>query len=306
MDLKNITMDDLKEKFAAFDKKTLIKFGIGIGSLILFLIIYYAILNPMVKERKAKFDDKVLKQQEIQQMENDIVSIKARIKKMEPIVAKNSTLFHSKEEVEGLYQSLSRFAGAFGLVISKIEKKKPKPVLKAGIAQQAEELLQPNQISYYRIPVDYEIKGNFLSYIKFKRAVSRSKKMLNFDKEMINVVQNDKNGSVIASGELTIVGLPNEFFKIFLTLLFLVFSSASYADNHGETENQAVSEIAQEIQEDEEVPLNDPFAGNEGTGGSLDASIPEEEQEDEMSLYNFKLAGLISGKDNSYISLVNN
>ena len=212
MDLKNLTMDDLKEKFAAFDKKTLIKFGIGIGSLILFLIIYYAILNPMVKERKAKFDDKVLKQQEIQQMDNDIVSIKARIKKMEPIVAKNSTLFHSKEEVEGLYQSLSRFAGAFGLVISKIEKKKPKPVLKAGIAEQAEELLQSNQISYYRIPVDYEIKGNFLSYIKFKRAVSRSKKMLNFDKEMINVVQNDKNGAVIASGELTIVGLPNEFF----------------------------------------------------------------------------------------------
>ena len=94
------------------------------------------------------------------------------------------------------------------------------------------------------------------------------------------------------------------FFKIFLTLLFLVFSSASFADNHSETENQAVSEIAQEIQEDEDVPLNDPFAGNEGTGGSLDASIPEEEQEDVMSLYNFKLAGLISGKDHSYISVV--
>ena len=51
--------------------------------------------------------------------------------------------------------------------------------------------------------------------------------------------------------------------------------------------------------------MNDPFAGNEGTTGSLDTSIPEEEQEDVMSLYNFKLAGLISGKDNSYISLVN-
>ena len=124
----------------------------------------------------------------------------------------NSTLFHSKAEVEGLYKSLSRFAGAYGLVISKIEKKKPEPVLKPGIAKQAEELLKANQISYYRIPVDYEIKGNFLSYIKFKRAVAKSKKMLNFDKELINVVQEDKNGSIIASGELTIVGLPNEFF----------------------------------------------------------------------------------------------
>ena len=212
MDLNNITMDDLKAKFAAFDKKTLIKFGIGFGSIILFLIIYYAILNPMVNERKAKFDDKLLKQQEIQKFEDDIIKISKRIKELEPIVKKNSTLFHSKAEVEGLYKSLSRFAGAYGLVISKIEKKKPEPVLKPGIAKQAEELLKPNQISYYRIPVDYEIKGNFLSYIKFKRAVAKSKKMLNFDKELINVVQEDKNGSIIASGELTIVGLPNEFF----------------------------------------------------------------------------------------------
>ena len=98
------------------------------------------------------------------------------------------------------------------MVISKIEKKKPKPVLKPGIAAQAENLIKKDMVSYYKIPVDYEIKGNFLSYIKFKRAVARSKKMLNFDKELINVVQNDKNGSVVATGELTIVGLPNEFF----------------------------------------------------------------------------------------------
>ena len=95
------------------------------------------------------------------------------------------------------------------------------------------------------------------------------------------------------------------FFKIFLTLLFLIFSTFAYADNHTETQSEGVSEIAQEIQDDEEVPLNDPFAGNEGSTGSLDASISPDEQEDVMSLYNFKLAGLISGKDSSYISLVN-
>ena len=212
MDLKNMTVEGLKEKFAAFDKKTLIKFGIGIGAIILFLIIYFAVLKPMVNERKVTLEDQTQKQMEIAQFENDIISIKRKIKKMEPIVEKNSTLFHSKAEVEGLYDSLSRFAGAYGLVISKIQKKKPQPILKSGIAAQAEELLDQNMVSYYKIPVDYEIKGNFLSYIKFKRAVSRSKKMLNFDKELINVVQNDPNGAVIASGELTIVGLPNEFF----------------------------------------------------------------------------------------------
>ena len=95
------------------------------------------------------------------------------------------------------------------------------------------------------------------------------------------------------------------FFRIFLTLFLLFFLTNSFADNHDQNLSEGVKEIVDELQEDEEVPLNDPFAGNEGTSGSLDANIPEEEKEDEMSLYNFKLAGLISGKDNSYISLVN-
>jgi len=96
------------------------------------------------------------------------------------------------------------------------------------------------------------------------------------------------------------------FFKILIFLVFLTFSGFSYSDNH-ETQKEEVlnkvEEIVKEIEDEDEVPLNDPFAGNEGTSSS--ASIPQDEQDNEMSLYNFKLAGLISGKDYSYISLVN-
>jgi len=212
MDLKNMTMDDLKQKFSTIDKKTLIKFGIGFGAIILFLVIYYAILNPMVKERKAKYQDKIQKEKEIVDFENNIISLKKTIKKMKPKFEETSTLFHSKAEVEDLYQSLSKHAAVNGLVISKIEKKEPKPVLKAGMTDQSENNLQKEMVSYYKIPVDYEIKGNFLGYIKFKRAVSKQKKMLNFDKETISVVQNDSTGAIVATGELTIVGMPDEFF----------------------------------------------------------------------------------------------
>ena len=212
MDLKNMTMDDLKQKLSAIDKKTLIKFGIGFGAIIIFLIIYYAILNPMVKERKAKYQDKIQKEQEIVDFENKIISLKKTIKKMKPKFEETSTLFHSKAEVEDLYQSLSKHAAVNGLVISKIEKKEPKPVLKVGVTDQSTDNLQKEMVSYYKIPVDYEIKGNFLGYIKFKRAVSKQKKMLNFDKETISVVQNDSTGAIVATGELTIVGMPDEFF----------------------------------------------------------------------------------------------
>ena len=105
-------------------KKTLIKFGIGFGAIIFFLIIYYAVLNPMVKKREAKYEDKVLKEEEIDQFQSDIITIKKTIKKLTPEFERSSTLFHSKAEVEDLYNSLSRFAAANGLVISKIEKKK--------------------------------------------------------------------------------------------------------------------------------------------------------------------------------------
>ena len=99
------------------------------------------------------------------------------------------------------------------------------------------------------------------------------------------------------------------FFKILLTLIFLLFSTASFSDNHKAASDVALSDEAKQMLEEldeDEVPLNDPFAGNEGSaGGAAGANISEEEQEDEMSLYKFKLAGLISGKDSSYISLAN-
>ena len=166
----------------------------------------------MVKDRQAIYQDKINKENEIRQFDEDILSYRVKLKKMKPEFEETSTLFHSKAEVEDLYQSLSKFAAVNGLVISKIEKKKPKPVLKDGIAEQAEELIQKNMVSYYKIPVDYEIKGNFLGFIKFKRAISKSKKMLNFDKELISVEQNDTTGSITVVGELTIVGLPDDFF----------------------------------------------------------------------------------------------
>ena len=213
MDLNNINISDLKEKLLQFaDKKTLIKFGIGFGSIILFLIIYYAILNPIVKTKKVMLDDMTLKQTEISTFNNEIIAYKARLKKIEPEFKKNSTLFHSKEEVEGLYLSLSKYAGVNGLVISKISKQKPKPVLKAGVAKNTPDKLNKSNVSYYKIPVNYEIRGNFLGYIKFKRELARSNKMLNFDKEAIKVVQSDKTGAILATGVLTIVGLTDEFF----------------------------------------------------------------------------------------------
>ena len=97
------------------------------------------------------------------------------------------------------------------------------------------------------------------------------------------------------------------FFRILFILIFI--SASPYfalADETKKTTEEIVDqakEINKQIEEEEDVPLNDPFVGNEGTSSS-NLNIPEEEQQEQFSLYNYKLTGLISGKDHSYISLV--
>ena len=221
MDLKNLNMDDLKAKVLAFaNKKTLIKGGITFGAIIFFLIIYYSILNPIVNTKKAQLEDMTLKQEEITQFNQEIKANKNKIKKLRPEFEKYSSLFHTSAEVEGLYQTLSEFAGQNGLVITKIEKKKPEAVSKSDALgekkskkkKKATKKKSIKNIAYYKIPVDFEITGNFLGYIKFKRAISMSNKMLNFDRELIKVVKGNAIGAIKVNGTLTIVGLADDFF----------------------------------------------------------------------------------------------
>ena len=224
--LKSINLESVKAKIKSIDKKILIKFGIGFLSVIIFLIIYYAVLSPIVEKKKAQLDNMQKKQAEITKMNQEIKASKAKIKKLTPRYEQYSTLFHSKAEVEGLYETLSEFAGINNLVISKIEKGKAKAITKASAIASTDTKKKKKKrkrkkkvdtsvkknIAYYRIPVNFQIKGNFLGYIKFKRQVAMSQKMLNFDKETIKVIKGDTTSTVAVTGILTIVGLPDEFF----------------------------------------------------------------------------------------------
>jgi len=220
MDLKNLKIEDLKALVLPYaDKKTLIKIGISAGAIIFFLIIYYAVLNPIVNKKKLQLAEMNKLQEETTQFTNDIATKKAKIKKLTPRYEKYSTLFHTRAEVEGLYETLSYYAGVNGLVISKIEKMKIKEVSKAaalakvsGKKVKKKKTKNKKDVAYYTIPVSFEINGNFLGYIKFKRALSLSNKMLNFDKESIRVIQGDSTGAIRVTGILTIVGLADEYF----------------------------------------------------------------------------------------------
>ena len=223
--LKNIGLKDIVTKLKSggiADKKLLIQFGVGFGAILIFLIGYYAFVSPKIEAQKADINLMNENKNKIEEFKNNIGTLKASVKKLEPEYNKNSKLFHSKKEVEDLYQNISKYALMNGLSITNLKKGEPKGV--AGITpnQSTEQTTENNtdqnlaenpegqQVMYYKIPVEYEIQGNFLSYLKFRRALSKSQKVINFDKEEINV-QKEIQGQILSKGTISIVGLPDEY-----------------------------------------------------------------------------------------------
>ena len=95
--------------------------------------------------------------------------------------------------------------------------------------------------------------------------------------------------------------------KIIILVLVVGFANFKilYADNHDTTTENAetTSEIETEIETEEDVPLNDPFAGNAASNEILTDNTANEPGSGSI-LYDYKLVGIISGSLQSYISLV--
>ena len=83
-----------------------------------------------------------------------------------------------------------------------------------------------------------------------------------------------------------------------LVLFFAAFSmSYTFADTH-DTNTSA------ETSEEEPLPLNDPFAGDESLVSGTNVITGTEEEREVMSLYKFKLVGIILGEHEGYVTLV--
>ena len=224
IDLKNIDVKELVQKLKDSeylkDKKFLTKFGIYFGSILLFLIIYYAFVNPKVKFQKERINIMLENEKQITVLGENIIKLNNRIKEIQPEYDKKSKLFHSQKEVEGLYQNISNFASSNNLNIINLNKEDAVPISGAGAGASNQGQNNDNNqntgnnqnqnVAYFRIPVSFEITGNYLGYLKFRRALAQSNKVINFDMEKISIV---KGAGINSVGTISIVGLPDEYKK---------------------------------------------------------------------------------------------
>jgi len=249
-ELKNIDVnqlfDKLKNSEILKDKKTLTKFGIFFGAFLISILVYYIFVSPVLTRQENSINQMKQNEMQIDNLNFEIENVKQQIEANTPEFESNSKLFHSQKEVEDLYQSISNFALRNGLTIINIKKTDPKPVKGnlpntnmgvngviddgsgmindgsgmiddgSGMIDDGSGMIddgsgqEGGNTLYYKIPVDYEIMGSFIGYLKFRRELSKSQKVINFDKEEINLLK-EPQGQVLSKGTISIVGLPDDY-----------------------------------------------------------------------------------------------
>ena len=114
------------------------------------------------------------------------------------------------------------------------------------------------------------------------------------------------------------------FFKIILILLiYSLYPNLVQADSHDKDKNiiekakeinqkvkaeQAIqsSNISSEVGNEEPLPLNDPFVGDGSLGGgnSIKLIAATDEDRKDLSVFNYKLVGVVEGDENMFASLI--
>ena len=95
--------------------------------------------------------------------------------------------------------------------------------------------------------------------------------------------------------------------SLFLFFICIGLTNVSADDNDQTKEKQEATTSTTSITKDgeEPLPLNDPFAGDESLSGGTAVVTGSAEEREAMSLYRFKLVGIIGGLHEKYVSLVN-
>jgi len=210
--LKDMDVKDLLDKFKGSqvfaDKKTLTKFGIIFGSVIIFLMFYHFWFNPKIiqpqKEKIVKMEN--MKINTAKMIENE-GNLNMEIENLKPKFDEQTILFHSDAEFDNLIKLFEFLAKKYGLSIDEMLSGEQVPVYDQSTVNTSGENL--GTLSYYTLPVTWKITGTYLGYLKYRKEISKSKKYVYFHKETITARKNSRPGEILAEGEISIVQLPD-------------------------------------------------------------------------------------------------
>jgi len=212
--------------------------AIAAGLVLALLAYVFFIYLPQQKE----LDDKNFKISQIETMRQEIITLRQeKMLEAENLTKANArykeltSLFHTEQELEELYRQISTIALTNGLVIANLKKGEEEavaevaseqtddpnaqgmdpgmqagmePPLTESMGMEGEEGEKAKKIAFYKIPMYVEINGSYLKYVKFRESLATIQKLVNIDKENINVIA-DSKGKVSIKATLSTFRMPS-------------------------------------------------------------------------------------------------
>lgn len=201
----------------------LIAFGLVL-ILVMYLILVYFPGQNRLSEQRFKVAQIDGLRQEIMFLQQAQMQESNNLKESENRYLELSRLFHTEQEFEDLYSQLTTIAFTKGLTITKIEKGAEQTILESdsrGTEAEGEpefieepmfdemgnEIKVEPKVAFYKIPMVIEISGSYLRYLEFRKSLARIPKLVNIDKEIIELIP-DSKGQVKISAVLSTFRMP--------------------------------------------------------------------------------------------------
>jgi Tfp pilus assembly protein PilO len=181
-----------------------------VSIVIIFTTIYYPYKSE-ISALEKKYKKIAVMRREIAQINGtlDVEDVLLQAKRRE--YEKITRIFHSESELEELYESISKLAIRYGLKVAGFSRKKPDAIYEVIIQKSKRKKKRKNRkrkVTHYKMKVNIDMSGNYLSYMKFRTGLAELKKAVNTEEEVININNEDGGGDVKIHVVLSTYRLP--------------------------------------------------------------------------------------------------
>jgi len=179
-----------------------------------YLFFYYLPEQKRIRENEEMISNIPMIREEILQLDRQILVLQGELDAGKSRFEELNRLFHNKQELEDLYRNISLLALTYELLVAKLEKGEESPVFsdKPPI-EQGEGIPPKKEVAFYKIEVQFEFVGDYISYTYFRRDLANQKKIINIEREQISARPNNaeanSDGVVQISTTLSTYRFPN-------------------------------------------------------------------------------------------------
>jgi len=202
----SITKGRLGDDTDSVNRNLLIALGLVVVSIVAIMTTIYFPYKEDINAFEKKYKKITVMRNEITQIDAklDIEEVLLQDKRRE--YEEITRIFHSESELEELYETISKLAIRYGLKVAGFSRKQPEAIYE--VITEKKKKNSDRKITHYKIKVNIDMSGNFLSYMKLRTGLAELKKAVNTEEEMIIIDNEDGGGNVRVYLMLSTYRLP--------------------------------------------------------------------------------------------------